>query len=104
MPNLAQVYAAKVAQLQSGLQAGKGTEVLEAARALIDKVILTPGDGPDDPPGIELVRHLMAMLQAGGAFANGADETSRSLINAVSTGSVKGTMRGRRPSDLRSSN
>ncbi|MBR0649951.1 serine recombinase [Roseomonas terrae] len=101
MPNLAQVYAAKVAQLQSGLQAGKGTEVLEAARALIDKVIITPGDGPDDPPGIELVGHLMAMLQAGGAFANGADETSRSLINAVSSGSVKGTMRGQRPSDLR---
>jgi DNA invertase Pin-like site-specific DNA recombinase len=99
MPNLAQVYAAKVAQLQSGLQAGEGQEVLEAARALIDKVIITPGDGPDDPPGIELVGHLMAMLKAGGAFSKGADETSCGLINAVSNGSAKGAMRGRRPSN-----
>ncbi|MBR0662239.1 recombinase family protein [Roseomonas oryzicola] len=98
LPNLAQVYAAKVAQLQSGLEAGKGQEVLEAARALIDKIIITPGAGPDDPPGIELIGHLMAMLQAGGAFAYGADETSRGLINAVSSGSAKGAMRGRRPS------
>lgn len=90
MPNLAQVYAAKVAQLQSGLQAGEGLEVLDAARALIDKVIIIPGDGPDDPPRLELVGHLMAMLPAGGAFANGADETSRDLISAVFSGSAKG--------------
>jgi len=100
LPNLAQVYAGKVARLQEGLKAGKGQEVLEAARALIDKVIITPGNGPDDPPGIELVGHLMAMLQAGGGFKNGADETSRDLINAISSGSAKGPMRGRRPSDL----
>lgn len=47
--------------------------MLEAARALIDKVIVTPGDHPDEPPGIELVGQLMDMLNGAGALANGDD-------------------------------
>ena len=46
MPNLAQVYARHVADLRRAMDAGKQTEVLEAARALIDKVIVTPATGP----------------------------------------------------------
>ncbi len=99
-PNLAQTYAERVAELRRGIDAGKGQDVLEAARALIDKVIVTPGDDPDDPPGIELVGQLMAMLKAAGAFPNGDDAKCRDLVSGLSTGSAKGTMRGQSPSDL----
>ena len=98
-PNLAQTYAARVAELRRGIDAGKGQDVLEAARALIDKVIVTPGDDPDDPPGIELVGQLMAMLKAAGAFPNGDDVKCRDLVSGLSTCSVKGSMRGQSPSN-----
>lgn len=90
MPNLAQVYARHVADLRRAMDAGKQTEVLEAARALIDKVIVTPGNAPDDPPGIELVGHLMAMLKATEAFPVGPDAMSLDLVEAVSSGLVRG--------------
>ena len=64
------------------IDASKGIEVLEAARALIDKVIVTPGDRLDDPPGIELVGQLMAMLKAAGAFLAGDDTSSRNPVGA----------------------
>ncbi len=98
-PNLAQTYAERVAGLRRGIDAGKGQDVLEAARALIDKVIVTPGDDPDDPPGIELVGQLMAMLKAAGAFPNGDDAKCRDLVSGLSTRSAKGTMRGQGPSE-----
>lgn len=82
-PNLAQTYADGVAKLRQGIDAGDGQDVLEAARALIDKVIVTPGDDPDDPPGIELVGQLMAMLKAGGAFPNGENAKSRDLVSGM---------------------
>ena len=97
LPNLAQVYARNVADLRRAIEAGKQAEVLQAARALIDKVIVTPGDGPDDPPGIELISHLMTMLEAAEAFPAGPDATSLDLVEAVASGSVKGPMRGRCP-------
>ncbi|MEO3476018.1 recombinase family protein, partial [Roseomonas sp. CAU 1739] len=93
-PNLAQTYAERVAELRRGIDAGQGQDVLEAARALIDKVIVTPGDDPDDPPGIELVGQLMAMLKAAGAFPNGDDAKCRDLVSGLSSCSAKGTMRG----------
>jgi hypothetical protein len=40
--------------------------LLEAARTLIDRVIIQPPEDDDDPPVIELVGDLMAMLKAGG--------------------------------------
>jgi hypothetical protein len=43
------------------------SDVLEAARALIDRVIIHQPEGPGSPPSVELVGQLMAMLQAGGA-------------------------------------
>ena len=99
-PNLAQTYAQRVAELRRGIDAGKGQDVLEAARALIDKVVLTPGDDPDDPPRIELVGQLMAMLKAAGAFPTGDDAKSRDLVSGLSSCSAKGTMRGQSPSNL----
>ena len=93
-PNLAQTYAERVTELRRGIDAGKDQDVLEAARALIDKVIVTPGDDPDDPPGIELIGQLMAMLKAAGAFPNGEDAKSRNLVSGLSSCSVNGTMRG----------
>ena len=50
MPSLAQVYAERVGRLQASLDAGKGQEILEAARALIDKVIVTRAMSPTTIP------------------------------------------------------
>lgn len=97
-PNLAQAYAERVADLRRSIDAGKGIEVLEAARALIDKVIVTPGDRLDDPPGIELVGQLMAMLKAAGAFLAGDDTSSRNLVDALTLGSAKGAIGEKFPS------
>ncbi len=68
-PNLAQLYADRVASLRRALDAGDGAEVLESARALIDTVTVSPPppDRPDGPPEIELAGNLIEMLRAGGA-------------------------------------
>lgn len=66
-PNLGQVYRSRVATLQDALARKDAPEALEAARALIDRVVIRPTAGPDEPPGIDLCGQLIAMLQAGGA-------------------------------------
>jgi broad specificity phosphatase PhoE len=53
--------------LQSALAKGGDQETLEAVRALIDKVIIFPPEIDRDPPGVELIGELMAMLTAAGA-------------------------------------
>ena len=58
LPNIAEVYARRVAVMQAAIQGRNEPEVLDAARALVDKVIVGPGDGPGSPPEIELVGHL----------------------------------------------
>jgi DNA invertase Pin-like site-specific DNA recombinase len=76
-PGIADVYAAKVATLASLLADGHHPEALEAARALIDKVIIHPPESDDDPPGVELVGDLVALLRAAGVEqANAGDEPS----------------------------
>ncbi|WP_206035758.1 zinc ribbon domain-containing protein, partial [Roseomonas sp. HF4] len=65
--NLAQAYVKTVADLRRAIAAEDGAEALEAARALIDTVVVSPPDDPGDPPGIALTGTLMAMLKAGGA-------------------------------------
>jgi hypothetical protein len=55
-PKLAEVYAAKVADLKQSIAAGDVPEALEIARALIDKGTIHPSDGGGGPPGIELGR------------------------------------------------
>jgi hypothetical protein len=90
-PGIAQVYAAKVRDLSPDLAAGRDPETREAARALIDKVIIHPPETDDGPPGIEPVGDLMAMLQAG---AVGRPQTSDGVtvpepVLALFIGSVK---------------
>jgi hypothetical protein len=65
-PGIADIYRAKVAKLAALLSAGDHPEALEAARALIEKVIIHPPDTDDDPPGVELVGELMSLLKAAG--------------------------------------
>jgi hypothetical protein len=65
-PGIAYTYAAKVEELREVLMKGQDPEALEAARALIDKVIIHAADEGGNSPGIELVGELMAMLEAAG--------------------------------------
>ncbi|MFN0116430.1 MAG: hypothetical protein ACKVPY_17295, partial [Paracoccaceae bacterium] len=44
---------------------------------------------PDDPPDIELIGHLIAMLKAGGAFPTEPSTTTRQLLTTMTAGSVK---------------
>jgi DNA invertase Pin-like site-specific DNA recombinase len=97
-PNLAQVYADKVAALRHALAAEDGTEALEAARALIDTVVVSPPNDPSDPPGIELTGNLMAMLKAGGAALPPEDRTLASCLTTMLESSVQEDPRGRFPS------
>ena len=87
--DLALVYAERVGTLCRTIGAEGGSDVLEAARTLVDRVVVSPGQGPDDPPDIELVGHLMAMLKAGGAQLDGGDDIAIGIIAAVSPGSAK---------------
>lgn len=88
-PNLARVYAQRVALLRQALEGGEAPEVLEAARALIDKVVVRPGEEPDDPPEIELVGHLMAMLKTAGAFPGKENAAACRLVTDLASGSTK---------------
>jgi site-specific DNA recombinase len=65
-PGIAHTYAAKVEELREALMKGQDPEALEAARALIDKVIIHPANEDGNSPGIELLGELMGLLQAVG--------------------------------------
>lgn len=99
-PNVAEVYAKRVADLQQALDVKAEPEVVEAARALVDKVVINPGQRPDDPPDIELVGRVMAMLKAGGAFPNEDDAKNGCLVEAISSGSDKEDIGGVLSPDL----
>ena len=75
-PGIAQVYAAKVRNLAPALEKGENPEALEAARSLIDKVILHPPETDDDPPGVELIGELMALLKAGGSATQSGSQSA----------------------------
>ena len=49
------------------IRTGETEDHKEAARAFVDRVMVSPRQEPDDPPTIELVGHLAEMLRAGGA-------------------------------------
>ena len=66
-PNLGTVYRNRVASLQQALARDDGAAALEAARSLIDKVMIHPPEDPSDPPGVELVGNLLNMLHAASA-------------------------------------
>ncbi|CAH0150504.1 recombinase family protein [Roseomonas sp. CECT 9278] len=97
LPNIAEVYARRVAVLGAAIQGRNEPEVLDAARALVDKVIVGPGDGPGSPPEIELVGHLMEMLKAGGVELCEKNAVVSTVLEALSSGSVKGDPGGGAP-------
>jgi hypothetical protein len=63
--DLSDVYRSKLSQLEEAMQGPDATEAREAARMLIDQVIVSPPPVDDDPPGIEVVGNLAAMLRVG---------------------------------------
>lgn len=62
---------------------------LEAAHTLIDRVVVSPPDSPDDPPGIELLGNLMAMLKAGGVKMPKDSEAFAACLSATLASSTK---------------
>jgi len=67
--NLAVVYRSRVEELEQAVADRKSPDVLEAARALIHKVVVHPNDDPEGEPLIELEGSLADMIEAGGAKA-----------------------------------
>ena len=89
--NLAAVYREKLTRLRQALAGPDHTEALETARALVDRIIITPPADPGEPLGIELVGNLAKMLKAGGLPSNASNETAvTSHILTLVTSSVKG--------------
>src|SRR4051812_13396989 len=81
------MYRTRVADLHRVLASGDAPDALEAARALIDRVIVhPPGDGGGSP-GVELVGDLLAMLGAAGV--SGLREAPSASVLGVFASSVK---------------
>jgi hypothetical protein len=99
-PNLADVYRERVARLEQALADRDAPEALEAARALIDRVIVSPPSDPGSPPGIELVGQLQAMLCAGGADIGTKDRRSANAVLSLFDSAVKAGPGGQRPPRL----
>lgn len=76
-PNLAELYRRTVAQLRDALAGPKATEAREVARELIDRVIISPPRADGDPPGIELVGELAAILHAAGLGTQPSGDSTR---------------------------
>jgi hypothetical protein len=96
-PNLADVYRERVARLEQALADRDAPEALEAARALIDRVIVSPPSDPGSPPGIELVGQLQAMLCAGGADIGTKDRRSANAVLSLFDSAVKAGPGGQSP-------
>ena len=88
-PNLADVYRARVARLEQSLAHRNDPDALEAARALIDRVIVSPPSDPGGPPGIELVGRLQAMLRIGGAEVSAETRAPSAAVLSLFDGAVK---------------
>ncbi len=88
---IADIYRANVANLAALLSAGDHPEALEAARTLIEKVIIHPPDTGDDPPGVELVGELMSLLKAAGIGQAGVgdDLLSQDPVLGLFVSSIK---------------
>ena len=72
-PNLAGRYRAKVETLREALTGPEATEALEAARALIERVVLHPG--AEGTLEIELIGEIAAMVEL--AAARNSDQSPR---------------------------
>ena len=76
--NLAELYRTRVERLRAGLANGEGPEVLEAARALVARIEISPGDA--GAPRIELMGELSALLAAGGVALPRSAESSAVVV------------------------
>jgi len=65
-PGMSQIYATTVQNLSAALAERSQPETLEAARALIEKVIIHAPENKSDPPGVELIGQLAALLRTAG--------------------------------------
>jgi len=77
---IAEVYQAHVAALRDALARDAGPEVLEAARALIERVVVHPADGPRGPRRLELFGQFSALLRAAGALPDEGRENAASPL------------------------
>jgi DNA invertase Pin-like site-specific DNA recombinase len=97
-PGIAEIYRAKVADLRRAMADKDDHAALEAARALIEKVIITPPEHDGDPPGIELVGDLAELLRAAGMGpAPQGNATSATDVLNVFASSVKDGQGGHGP-------
>jgi hypothetical protein len=71
-PNLTEVYCERVERLRETLATDRTAEVVEAVRALIERVEVNPPLGYGHGPRIELVGHLASLLRAAGVGAANA--------------------------------
>jgi len=90
-PEVGRVYRDRMRRLNEALAVGASTEALEAARALIERIVVTPS--PDGGPAdIELIGELRAMLEIAGIDLPNANRSEAApdmmAINAM-LGSVK---------------
>ncbi len=84
------IYRAKLTHLSAALTGPDQTEAREAARALINKVIITPPTDLDDPPGIELLGNFLNLLQAAGLVTKTPEEaTTAAAVLGLMQSSVK---------------
>jgi hypothetical protein len=93
-PSLAAAYRAHVARLRERLQGPDAAEALEAARALIDHVVVSPPPHAGDPPAIELVGELHQIIAAAAAEPASASppapDATRHPVLATFISSVNG--------------
>jgi hypothetical protein len=95
-PGIAETYRAKVTDLRQAMADKDDHAALETARTLIEKVIITPPEHDDDPPGIELVGDLAELLRAAGMGpAPQTNTTSATDVLSTFASSVKDSPGGR---------
>jgi len=96
--DIAYNYRQEVARLRGGLSSAEDVEALEAARKLIDRVIINPPEDDGDPPEIDVVGEFVAMLQAGGLARKGSQNCihTSNVLNAFAS-SVKVAQGARLP-------
>jgi DNA invertase Pin-like site-specific DNA recombinase len=102
-PNLAAIYRNRVAELEQAVGDQKSPDVLEAARALIHKVVVHPNDDPEGEPMIELEGSLADMIEAGGAKSPnpGKGDSQAAASLDLFTRSIKEASGGEAPDRVR---
>jgi len=101
-PGNAQIYKAKVNALHEALTTQDNTAALEAARALIDRIIVHPPETDDDPPRIEVIGELTELLKTSGIAADspaGPSQPSDAVLDLFASSVKDGP--GARPSRQR---